>query len=207
MKVVCYYEGWGEEPVELMNRWRTSWEKNGFEPVVVGPTLAKQHPAYDEILEFAKNAPTVNGREFERVCWMRWLAFSQVAPAVFADYDVINYGLHPSMVPTLDLATHIGDMTVYAHRTFIENFIRSFKHATPIWMEDLGKFHLSDLCAFQQFYHGAQLGLSAFPNDPKSRVLPLVHFANHYVPKDQQHNYRWKFIDSFQRETPIQAHD
>lgn len=79
----------GLEPeIRLITLWRHSWMALGVEPVVLNEWHARQHPMFERFDEAVRDMPTVNHPEYERACYLRWLALAQAGGGFMADYDV-----------------------------------------------------------------------------------------------------------------------
>ena len=83
----------------LLATWADSWRKFGWHPVVIGPDLAKQHPYYQQFLKAYTDLPSVNGKDYELACYIRHVAMVQSGGGLLVDYDVINVGFTPDMLP------------------------------------------------------------------------------------------------------------
>ena len=102
MKVYTYYENINFKlQNELVSLWKESWERKGFQAVVLNESHAKQHPYYKEFdSKLDEVVGLVAGKRLSahgKSCYMRWLAYaSQVNEKCFVgDYDVINNNFIP----------------------------------------------------------------------------------------------------------------
>jgi hypothetical protein len=98
MKIYTYYQqikhhGLQEELIDL---WKISWSRQGYEPIVLNLEDAKKHP-YFETLE--SEMPIIfnkitgkNIKQYGMSCWLRWLAYATQKDEKFyvSDYDAIN---------------------------------------------------------------------------------------------------------------------
>ena len=76
---------------ELIELWRESWSRNGWNPVVLGLNDAQKHPLYADYVEGIKaKAKSVNPGDYDLMCWVRWLALDVMGGGLMTDYDVIN---------------------------------------------------------------------------------------------------------------------
>jgi len=99
-KIYTYYSDIGFDGQEdMISLWKTSWEKNGFEAIVLTEDDAKKSPYYSEFLEeLQKINLNICGRditEYGLACYLRWLAYSTQDndnKFLVSDYDVINNG-------------------------------------------------------------------------------------------------------------------
>lgn len=87
---------------ELLSLWEKTWKKNGWNPVVLhSRDYPEQDEWYDRLLGKINTLPTVNPRDYENACYLRWLAMYQVARQRagevlwMSDYDVMNHGVSP----------------------------------------------------------------------------------------------------------------
>ena len=84
---------------KLIDVWERSWRKSGYEPIVLNEGDAKQHPMYDRFNENVSKLPSEYGPNYDRACFMRWLAMAaQPDGGLMLDYDVISYGF-PLLTP------------------------------------------------------------------------------------------------------------
>lgn len=97
MKIYTYYENINFNQQNcLIDLWKLSWIKHGFEPIVLNRIDAEKHPYYEKfILEISRvytyllNQPIT---KYVLACWLRWLAYALQPEEIFyvSDYDVIN---------------------------------------------------------------------------------------------------------------------
>ena len=110
MRCYCYYMPVGlydeESQRKLIDVWERSWRKSGYEPIVLNEGDAKQHPMYDKFNENVSKLPSEYGPNYDRACFMRWLAMAaqtdgKYGGGLMLDYDVISYGF-PVIEPDPD---------------------------------------------------------------------------------------------------------
>ena len=110
-KVACFYtelknvQKFTKQCRELIDYWKKSWSKNGWEPYVLTEDYVKEEEYY-KLLEFdnfnesnlCKHSIDFHC-EYTRACYLRWLAYYKFAKEhgdiLWCDYDVINYQLTP----------------------------------------------------------------------------------------------------------------
>ena len=95
------------EDQELMDLCRQSWAKRGWELRVLGQQDARNHPYFKDISTADALHSKGDFRIYINACYFRWLAFEMAAReaggAIFTvDLDVINYGISPDKIPSLD---------------------------------------------------------------------------------------------------------
>jgi hypothetical protein len=87
---------WAEDTQrKLIDVWRRSWAKRGWNPVVLTEQDAARHPRYPEFKKKFWSLPTEYGHNYEVACFMRWVAVSARGGGMLTDYDVINYSFTP----------------------------------------------------------------------------------------------------------------
>ena len=59
---------------EMVEIWRESWSKQGWETKILTEEDAKMHPQYQKIKDTLLKLPTVNTIEYELSCYLRWVA-------------------------------------------------------------------------------------------------------------------------------------
>ena len=103
MKIYTYYENIGKEKQdELIELWKISWSRQGFEPVVLDRSNAKKCKFYDEYYDFVvdihKKACNfdIQDLSYSMSAQLEIPAFATIdGPAFFSDYDVINIKYKP----------------------------------------------------------------------------------------------------------------
>ena len=209
MNCYCYYQEIGlGYPDKMIQRWKASFEKQGFSAKVVGLKEAKQHPEYDKLSQIIATLPTVNGTGFDAACFMRWLAFETVAPGLFVDYDMINYSLTPDQVPTGDLV-NLTAMCIYATKKGLSEFIENIKQAHLYVYNYPNGPHISDIDLLMRTHTGFAYTLCDCSGLPSEMTKPVVHFGNAHVKPEWRSNNRWLAMDEltqrrimFEQDTP-----
>jgi len=193
MKVFTYHDAAvGLTRPELIELWKRSWAKNGFDPVVIGPEEAIQHPNFSEFHAAVGRFPTTNPRAYEDACYLRWLAMETSGGGLMVDTDVMNYGFGPD---NLHLANSKGDP--YSGMVCLEPSGVPCAVFGPregyeyVWkkMRDIGSNsrleHISDMTLFQLTGPTCTCDCSEFMREWNGRVtsgriwhmFPLVHFS------------------------------
>lgn len=75
----------------LLHLWLRNWYANGWEPVVLSRADAEATPLFANYKKKFLALPTVNNKDYELACYIRWLAFAERDGGVFVDYDIYNY--------------------------------------------------------------------------------------------------------------------
>ncbi len=220
MKIYAYYNQLSPtaQPNKTLEIWKKSWEKMGWEPVVLSEKDAESHPLYEQFSDKLKSFPTVNTPGFDYHAFMRWLAVPAVGGILSTEPDVINYSLKPSDVNKyLDL---INNEKLQCHSP-----VPAFLIGLPVAYENVckkiishivqpedefeGRPHLSDqdfsyrYCDGYEveFYRNSELCSELFDGDisnnlsaTKWKTAPVVHFGTPYMmthnllPKDEYIN-------------------
>ena len=112
MKIYTYYEElpagaagtpgeYFKRQEELIELWKYSWKKQGFDPVVLGPQDAEKYPNYDKLMvNIKKYHKKITGanieNDYELACFKRWFAYA-TCPGYYltSDYDIINFSFKP----------------------------------------------------------------------------------------------------------------
>lgn len=97
MKIYTYYQNINHSSQnELIDLWKISWSRQGYEPVVLNLEDAKKHPYFEALnIEMRRIFTEITGRqitEYGMSCWFRWLAYAMQTEEKFyvSDYDAIN---------------------------------------------------------------------------------------------------------------------
>lgn len=149
-KVYVYYERLMlSDEAETIELFLKSWRFYGWNPVILHQDEAMRHPKAAEFAERVSTYPTVNNRQYELACYMRWLAFQRHAPGVFSDYDIINFGFSPGDFtpedPMVFLHGESWVVPIYANRDGIELAIKGIEEWDGKTETVFGQDHISDM--------------------------------------------------------------
>lgn len=78
----------------LIDLWKKSWIKYGWNPIILNLQDSKKHKDYDHFLNKINNYPTIHSRKYIEICYLRWLAIANIG-GWYTDIDMINYGFLP----------------------------------------------------------------------------------------------------------------
>lgn len=97
MKIYTYYQDINHpNQKELLELWKVSWSRYGYEPVVLNLEEAKKSPYFNTldkgIRKFGIKLCNHQINDYGMSCWLRWLAYSTQVEEKFyvSDYDAIN---------------------------------------------------------------------------------------------------------------------
>ena len=97
MKIYTYYQNINHSSQnELIDLWKISWSRQGYEPIVLSLEDAKKHSYYEtlntEMRIIFREITNKEISEYGMSCWFRWLAYATQADEKFyvSDYDAIN---------------------------------------------------------------------------------------------------------------------
>lgn len=97
MKVYTYYQNINHSSQnELIDLWKISWSRQGYEPIVLNLEDAKKHSYFETLnTEMRRIFKEITGKqigEYGMSCWFRWLAYATQTEEKFyvSDYDAIN---------------------------------------------------------------------------------------------------------------------
>lgn len=97
MNIYTYYEDIYDKQFKindqsrLLDLWMDSWSSKGWTPIVLNSDDAKKNPNYDKYLNRFIKYPSLNHKEYELACFLRWVAMEMIG-GYHCDYDVMNYG-------------------------------------------------------------------------------------------------------------------
>ena len=80
MKIYTYYQDIDfSAQQELIDLWKVSWSRQGYEPIVLNLEDAKKHSYFQtlntEMRRFYKEITNKEITEYGMSCWFRWLAY------------------------------------------------------------------------------------------------------------------------------------
>lgn len=184
--IYCYYEHLGkDDDTKLVKMWRRAWEDQGWTAIVLSKADAQRHPKFDAVSANSKRFPTVNGKEFELACFIRWCAFSLISGAV-TDYDVFpRVPFPPAEFPIPFCGDPCnGPGFLVGNQYDFNAVVDVIAGYTPTSHDQHeGKPHVSDLLILQR-------NPNLFPNVRTLQAgygasgwdsVPLIHFGNAYM--------------------------
>ena len=155
MRIYTYYTNIRfRDQDELIHLWKESWERMGFEAIVLNEKYAQRHPDYQDFIDKIRFIHSkVTGKPIKLYglcCYVRWLAYAMVGrdedpttPAMnerflVSDYDVINNGWEPSYFSSEKM--HFFDEAcpclVYGSSIEFDLLCRAFFDITMMRLED-----------------------------------------------------------------------
>ena len=97
MKIYTYYQDINHSSQqELIDLWKISWSRQGYDPIVLNSEDAKKHFYYEtlnsEMRRIFKEITNQEIGKYGMSCWFRWLAYATQKEEKFyvSDYDGIN---------------------------------------------------------------------------------------------------------------------
>lgn len=75
---------------ELIDLCKLSWQRNGWELIVLDHSIAEKHSFFYEYSDIVSSMPSINPPKYDYSCFIRWLAMAQIGGGLMIDYDVIN---------------------------------------------------------------------------------------------------------------------
>ena len=187
-QILCYFDDLEnlQSSNGLNDIWHESWRKYGWEPRVSNHTWLPDHPRHEEVQDHVKTLPTVNPRNYEEACYLRWLPAETSGARFFTDMDVICNGLRPEHLEALCQTKAVSlihngcPAAVYMPPHFpIHEWILRYKphHAWP----ENGQPHCSDQNMFLWLVQHKResfvsIDLCKDYGDKGWESAPLIHF-------------------------------
>lgn len=168
MNVYTYYVGHSHEE-ELLELWKNSWRRVGWQPIVLTEKDAEHHPLFSffKTAKFFHRSP--NPEIYERACWIRWLALSYISDNnkfCHSDFDVINYGWMPGddCIP----GEYFWNGASMLTGVEAKKIVQLIQHEATNW----GMAHYGDQTLFNRMAERERERL----NTPMLKPAPLVHY-------------------------------
>tara|TARA_B110000495_G_C22950166_1_gene556443 strand:- start:452 stop:1207 length:756 start_codon:yes stop_codon:yes gene_type:complete len=153
MKIYTYYQEIGKcHEQELIDLWKISWSRQGYEPIVLNLQDAKKHPYFKtfntEMRKIFKEITNKEIGDYGMSCYVRWLAYATQNEEKFyvSDYDAININF-PITEPTEKLHLLTGQCPFLASGTpkQFENlckvFVKVSKERLKILQKQADHYH------------------------------------------------------------------
>lgn len=203
----CYYEPVGmyddHSQRALIDVWARSWRKQGWDPIVLNPGDAMQHPMWERFEANVSKLPSEYGPLYDKACFRRWLAMAAQTSGkhgggLLLDYDVINYRMTPfepepdKMVLFCETRQSICMgcvMGTQAHYEFMSNLMANWKVGPEDWNDSTTYrgYHCSDLSMLVRMFDGKnwpkpewlvkEPGVQGFFPRETFRTAPVVHYG------------------------------
>ena len=120
MKIYTYHQEISfSDQRELIDLWKISWSRHGYEPVILNLEDAKKHPYFEtldsEMRKIFKEITNKQICDYGMSCWFRWLAYATQKEEKFyvSDYDAINVNF-PTIEPSDQLHLMDGECPFFA---------------------------------------------------------------------------------------------
>ena len=208
MKIYTYYNKINKphlmQQEELIKLWKLSWERKGFEPIVLGKEHAQAHPYYEEfcsnIRSICKKITGKDISDYGMSCLLRWMAYATQKDEKFyvSDYDIINNNFE-IIEPIDNLHLMDWDVPCLASGTPIQfdKFCRSFVDISLDRIDVMNINHYHD----QEFVTNNLMpkhNSDAFTlRDKYNITISIDRFellANLYDPEDDTHVKKYKIF-------------
>lgn len=197
--VHCYFESIGIAPDHeaLLPIWERSWRDFGWRTRVLWKPDATRHPFHDMLMAKVNKLPTINSRGYENACYRRHLAMELIGEGILTDYDVINVGFTPEMMPPVPSELETLDYGGVPCAAF------GNKKAWREWLDTLLKYvpqpgeeHISDMTIFNSLVPVTH-GICRNILQPGWEDSLLIHFHQDGVDELAYGTPRHKFIADF----------
>lgn len=172
-----------EEHTKLLLLWKRNWESAGYTPIVLNEYIAGDHPQYQAFSEAIDKLPTVNPPEYERACYLRWMAIAVAGGGLMADSDVFIYNdFRPGPVPDriVSFQTHVPAL-VWGSKSAYENMVQAIMayQVSPKDLEGFPRPHVSDMLMLQRGgIPYTSKNVVKLYNEPGWEQAPLVHYSH-----------------------------
>ena len=177
MNIYTYYDNvldmLSDTQLELIEIWKESWTKNGWNPIVLDNSYLNYS---DDEIEYLKKLPSVNPENYELSCFLRWNAMANVGGGWMCDYDVINCGFSPSdaknyesmSILQMNVPCLVYGTTEDYNRIFKIFSSQSLNFTTFIKKEKGELEHVSDMIVIstlKKIYYTPRIDFSSFYED------------------------------------------
>ena len=159
MNIISYYQSienlpFSDQSRDLIDLWEQTWLYHGWNPIILDEAWTHKNELYkhvslnDQKSNFYLRQQT-HMWKYHRCCYCRLLAYCefvrQHGPTLYADYDVMNYGLKPISLNNIKLNSWLSPerSLVYLDITGaeeIESIIKTFNDS-EIEIKDLPEHH------------------------------------------------------------------
>lgn len=201
------------EQKRILAIWQENWSSHGWEPVIITENDARKHPDFQKYYDAFYAMPTVNPKEYEMACWLRWVAMAAIG-GLMVDYDALvtgtlSYGHRGEIAFPLILSdSNPVPCAVVGTKEQYQCALTNFLNCPPSLEQ--GALHLSDQIAVQLLGFPT-VGICKEVGTPGWRDAKLIHFSHAACGQKRSEEMRaWaekpvltqKFLDE-QKETIV----
>jgi hypothetical protein len=180
---------------KILEVWKKSWSYYGWNPIVLTLEDCKKHSFYEKYREKCESFPTVNDKNYEILCYLRWLAMANLG-GWHCDFDVINYGFEPiDYKEKIVSCTHwsLGASTVHLPKNGYENLINliyNYEVSEKDINTEFKRHHVSDMTILNNLRNYCNIDLCldceavySLTNHGQElwTKMKLIHFASAFV--------------------------
>ena len=207
MTICTYYEEIGNaDDFKLLQVWERTWKHLGFSVIQLNRNDAKKHPKFEEFFESVQNLPTVNQRNYEDACYVRWCAavafireWKKGEKVVLMDYDVFPTSNWEKFPVQTFFTMFRGCQSVMGRERDFESIVELLLNYGKCGPQ-VGEVHVSDMTIIQSSQGRAlfdtHLDWMRDYGTLDWKRKPMVHFGNSYIPSGA---VRSEFISSLLR--------
>lgn len=165
--------------------WGYAYYAHGFRPIIINRQSAQTRVNFTEFLNKFSQFPTVNPREYELSCYIRWLALAEQGGGLLMDYDILPMSSSQSIQMRelkeckwnkLTTYKSLNPMITHGDVSAIEKWIEymlNFNLSNAIKIN--GKSHISDMI---MAIHAVNHNHGIFAVKP---ALPFIHYSHNLV--------------------------
>lgn len=199
MNIYTFFEPIGlpekiEQEKKIIEIWKKSWKYYGWNPIILSLEDAKKNNKFEIFKTKCESFPTVNDKEYELLCFLRWLAFAEYGGWI-CDYDMINYGFEPfdpqdkniSLAMARRKFATIFHMSKQNYNKYIIEMILKYEISNIdfITINEEKKYHVSDMTIMAN--QSDQIHIDLFFDEEeiycenKKNNQRIIHFAKFYL--------------------------
>lgn len=174
-----------EEEAALIALWRKSWERRGWEPVVLDQSAVPNTAENRRRIRHFRGLPSRNKRNLDLWCYLRWLAVAEQGGGFMCDYDVMNYAFEPRKPGPLTTYDRWIPCLVSGSREEFLRVVEWFTRQRIGVVERLKGSHISDMLILQAHRGEFIEGKDCVEYDLEGwKTAPAVHYSNRGMKRD-----------------------
>jgi len=144
---------------KLICLWTNAWREQGLEPVVLNERVASRSPLFQLCIEAYRKLPSINPRDYDLACFLRWLAVGVMRDdfCFMSDYDCLPTKHWPGKV----FESNQEELTVHQWHVpclvggpglLFENMALEFAGYEPKQTNGDQAPHVSDQCVLEGWH-------------------------------------------------------
>ena len=166
-----------------LTTWAAWYYSRGWMPRVLSAADASSFPNVTELTQHFGSLPTINMKEMEKSCYVRWMALAAQGGGLFLDYDIFDLSYTPAFPELGSAVCEYDRLTSYYNHFPMVTHGNSSEVAK--WVRAMAEYHVQADDVIDGRAHISDMLMAARLQDKqkspfeKRPGIPWYHFSHH----------------------------